>query len=68
MTEGMQIMTATIVGFVCLASIVIVPVVVDNSIWENVATLCIESGGTWGKVPIVGENWADWQCVAPVSK
>ena len=65
MTEGMQIMTTAIVGFLCLASVVIVPVVVDNLIWENVATACIESGGTWARVPILGTQSSDWQCQLP---
>ena len=63
MSEGMQIMTVVIVGFLCLASVIIVPVVVDNIIWENVATACIEKGGTWGKVQtIIGSTVSDWKC------
>ena len=65
MTQGMQIMTATIVGFVCLALIVIVPIVVDNRIWENVATICVERGGTWEKAAILGQERAAWRCAIP---
>jgi hypothetical protein len=61
-SEGTQVMIAAIVGFLCLASVVIVPVVVDNTIWQNVATACIEKGGTWGRVTLPGEDASDWKC------
>jgi hypothetical protein len=62
MSEGMQIMTTAIVGFLCLAAVVIVLVVTDNVIWGHIATACIEKGGTWARVPILGKTASDWQC------
>lgn len=53
---------ATVAGFFSLAAVIIVPVTVDNLIWERVATACIEKGGTWERTPILGTTSSDWRC------
>lgn len=62
MDEGMQIMTAFVAGFLCLAAVIITAVVVSNNAWENVATTCIEAGGTWKVETVPGDRGGDWRC------
>lgn len=65
MSEGMQIMTGVVAGFVALVAVIAIPVAVTNFAWERVATTCINKGGTWSIISVPGSYTVDWACTLP---